>query len=74
MHFIEISEIPAKFEKLADSEPSPVKLDPPTKALKSTEQSFYLDLLHYKSSGNTKAKFICDALADKGKGLDKVST
>ena len=71
-HFLEISEIPAKFEKLSDAEPNPVKLDPPTKALKSAEPSFYSDLLQYKSGGNSKAKFICDTLAEKGKVLDKV--
>ena len=66
------SDNPAKFDKVADKEPNPVKLDPPTKPVKTAEPTFYSDVLQYKSGGNSKSKFIFDKLAEKGKGLDRV--
>ena len=67
-----ISDIPNSFDKVSNKEAHPVQLDAPTKKFKTAEPSVYAEILHYKSSGNTKAQFIFDSLAERGKGLDKV--
>ena len=67
-----MSDITNSFDKVSNKAAHLVELNAPTKSFKTVEASVHAEILHYRSSGNTKAKYIFDSLAERGKGLDKV--